>query len=45
MANEEITPQIKGLLRYVNEHCDKNFERLGEAVKWLVEEYNNKSNK
>lgn len=37
---DKISNQIDGLLRYVNEHCDTQFERLGEAVRFLVEEYN-----
>lgn len=45
MPQEKLTPQVASLLRYINEHCDKNFSRLSEAVEFFVEFYNNSNNK
>lgn len=39
-----ISNGIAGLLRYINEQTGQQFERLGEAVIWLVKQYK-KSNK
>lgn len=36
-----VDEQIKGLLTYVNEQTDNKFSRLGDAVKWLVEQLKN----
>lgn len=36
---DNITSQIGGLLTYINDQTNNNFERLGEAVKFLVENY------
>lgn len=35
---ERVDEQIKGLLQYVNEQTANEFSRLGDAVKWLVEQ-------
>ena len=30
---------IEGLLTYINEQTDQHFDRIGDAVKFLVEHY------
>lgn len=40
-----VSKQVDGLLRYVNEQTNREFDKLGEAVKWLVDEYKSKNKK
>lgn len=42
---ENITSKIGGLLTYINEQTNSNFERLGEAVKFLVDNYKSNNKK